>query len=376
MVKKSNQHYVPRFYFNFFSTDKKTICVLNRKNGATYKLAPIKSQASKNYFYGNETIEDALSNLEGHFSTVLRQLNESNSFDKFESDNLLLLLQNIMLQRSRTVTSRNNKAEFYDLITEYELEVFINNDQTLSDEEKEVLRKEQKNIRANPKPHQLMEMKINVELANHLSDLMPIILLNRTNRPFIFGDAPVIFINPYQKRIKFCGVLGAKASGLLIYYPISPSRAVLLVDSYIYKVKKLINSVVKLTQFSDIANLNKLQIHNAANTVYFSEYKYADYVSELWRQERNALSNDRGAVVEAPGVDQSGNGIGDIIHTFEHQLPLIPKFSFLQHSEVNECTHALLRDNFFLNKQSRSDLTQYLEKLLCKINPNRLSNIN
>ena len=188
-----------------------------------------------------------------------------------------------------------------------------------------------------------MEMKIAVELAISLGDLMPIILSNRTNRPFIFGDAPVIFTNLYQKRVKHRGVLGAKASGLLVYYPISPTHAVLLVDSYVYRIKKIIGSVVKLTQFPDVVMLNKLQIHNAASAIYFSEYKYADYVTELWRQERNELTDHRGVVVEAPGLDRNGNG--DIIHTFDRQLPLIPKLSFLQHAEVEENTHELLRGN-------------------------------
>jgi len=348
MANKSNQHYVPQFYFRFFSKDGKRISALNRKNGKLIEFAPIKGQASKSYFYGEANVEQALSEIEGHFCSALRDLKNRGAFEGYDHGNYLLLLQNLMLQRSRTMSARRNREEFNNLITKLHLEVGINNDDSLDEDKKEELRQALDFVEANPQAHQGLEMVTAFESAIHLTDLDPHILINKTNRPFVFGDAPVIFTNPYQKRVTHHGVLGAKTPGLLVYYPLSPNSAVLLVDTSVYKVKKRNNSVVRVVSHKDIASLNKLQIHNATNAVYFSEFKYSRYVEELWRQESKKLTDHRGMVVEAPGVYANGEPMGDIIHTFDRQLPLIPRLSILQYTESSEDTHELSRDMAYI----------------------------
>jgi len=82
MSKKVNQHYVPQFYFRYFSENGKSICVLNRDSGKAIKSASIKGQASKKYFYGDSDVEDRLSEIDGLFSTALRQIRKSFSFTK------------------------------------------------------------------------------------------------------------------------------------------------------------------------------------------------------------------------------------------------------------------------------------------------------
>lgn len=75
MAEKTNQHFVPQFYFRFFSNDGKSICMLNRKNGNAVNTAQIEGQASKKYFYGeNLETENFLAETEGFFSSVLKKL--------------------------------------------------------------------------------------------------------------------------------------------------------------------------------------------------------------------------------------------------------------------------------------------------------------
>lgn len=336
MAKKANQHYVPKFYFRFFSKDGKRICVLNRKTGGTIEHASIKGQASKNYFYGEESIENALSEIEGHFSTVLQQLRKSASFINFNNQNHILFLQNLMLQKSRTISARQKSKPAMDRLMQLHLEVVINNDKDISDQEKEELRNSLPYISADPSQTQLVEMKTAIECAEYLIDLLPIILINKTNRPFIFSDAPVVFYNQYQKNITLRGVLGAQTPGLIIYYPLDPRVSVMLLDKNKYEIKGLKNSVVNLRDFSDVLSLNKLQIHNAANAIFFSDYKYSEYVFELWKQEHKKLVEHKSKVNEAPGVDENQESIGDILHIYEEQLPYIPKLSFLKCSEITE----------------------------------------
>lgn len=336
MAHKANQHYVPQFYFRYFSKNGKSICLLNRDSGKTIESAPIKGQASKRYFYGDAEVENALSEIEGLFSSALRQIKDDSCFESCTPENYVLLLQNIMLQKSRTMSARKKSKAMQDRLLQLYMECEVNNDESLDEETKEAFRTITQGLEANPKQYQGMEMSIAIECSKSLVDLLPIILHNRTNLPFIFGDAPVVFTNPYLKNVTLRGVLGAQTPGLIVLYPIGSMHSIMLLDERTYKIKKFRNSILLVRNLIDIAALNKLQIHNASIAVYFSDYQYSHYASELWRQEKVRLVDHRGKVVEAPGVDHNGEPMGDIVHSFEEQLPFIPKFSFLEYQELPE----------------------------------------
>lgn len=336
MSKKANQHYVPQFYFRYFSENGKSICVLNRDTGKAIESASIKGQASKKHFYGDSNIEDRLSEIEGLFSTALREIRKSFNFKTCSSESYVLLLQNIMLQKSRTMSARKKSKVIQDKLLQLYMECEVNNDESLDEETKEAFRNVAKKLEADPKQYQSMEMSIAVECAEGLVDLLPIILHTKTFRPFIFGDAPVIFVNPLQKQIKLRGVLGAKTPGLIVLYPLGPKHCLMLIDERAYKIKKLRNSILPVRNKTDIAAINKLQLHNATSAVYFSNFKYSQYVCGLWKQEKAKLVDHKGKVVEAPGFYHTGEPMGDILHSFEEQLPFMPRLSFIEYQEVRE----------------------------------------
>jgi Protein of unknown function (DUF4238) len=196
MANNANQHYVPQFYFRYFSKNGKSICVLNRDNGHTIDSASIKGQASKKYFYGDAEIDQALSKIEGIFSAALRQIIDDSCFENCTPENYVLLLQNIMLQKSRTMSARKRSKAMQDRLLQLYMECQVNNDDSLDDITKKGFLNIAKGLEADPKQYQSMEMSVAVECAEGLVDLLPVILHNKTNRPFIFGDAPVVFINP------------------------------------------------------------------------------------------------------------------------------------------------------------------------------------
>ena len=110
----------------------------------------------------------------------------------------------------------------------------------------------------------------------------------------------------------------------------------MLLDNNVYSAPKLRETIVPVRELNDIAAINKLQIHNAANAVYFSDGKYSLYVSNLWKNERDNLFDHKGNVIDAQGVDENGQPMGDITHFFEGQLPYIPNFNFLKYQEPPE----------------------------------------
>ncbi len=168
MANKANQHYVPQFYFRYFSKDGKSICALNRDNGSIIETASIKGQASKKYFYGDSNVEDCLSEIEGIFSDALRKIMDSFSFDDCTPENYFLLLQNIMLQKSRTMSARKKSKAIQDRLLQLHMECAVNNDASLDEKTKENFRKIAQNIEADPKQNQSMAMSIALECAGGL----------------------------------------------------------------------------------------------------------------------------------------------------------------------------------------------------------------
>lgn len=331
-MSKNNQHYVPQFYFRFFSADKKSICVLNKKNGNTYPSSPIRNQASRNKFYGNDDIENAFCEMEGHFSRILRKMGNCNSFKDVLADEYLLLLQSIVFQRTRTLASRNNMQPLNNELMRVELEVRINNDQNISEEEKRNLISALSKFEIDPlRPH-LEQIANSLNNSHLISDLHPVFLENRTNRPFIFSDSPVVFHNAYYEKVTRNGVLGFSTPGLQVFYPLTCRRCLLLIDAKRYKVKRVVNNnTIYIKDINDISLINRLQILSATSSVYFSDYKHKDYVHYLWSLDEDKDYDNSAIIVEAPGFDQDGNSIGDIMHSYAPLLPIKLRLSFLHH---------------------------------------------
>ncbi len=367
VAESANQHYVPQFYFRGFSSDDRSVCVLNRSTGKTIPVASIKGQASKKYFYGDAAVEKRLQQVDGAFSGVVRRFRECAAFDEFSGEDYYTLLQNIMLQKSRTMSARTRSKAMQDHLLQLHLEIGVHTDESLDDETRQAFLNFAREAEADPRQYQTLEMSIALDRVDSLLDLRPVVLENRTNRPFIFGDAPVVFSNPHLRKVRLRGVLGAQTPGLMIFYPLSPFRQLVFVDEDVYRLKRQTSDFLRVRDLRDVSTLNRLQIQNASSAVYFHtsdflrvrdlrdvstlnrlqiqnassavyfhDYKFAQYVASLWQEERARLADHRGAVVEAPGFDRSGKSMGNIFHSFDRQLPLIPRLSFVQYVEVPE----------------------------------------
>lgn len=344
MSKKANQHFVPQFYFRFFSRDGRSICVLNLRDGSSCPTASIKGQASRNKFYGSTELEDAFAEMEGKFSSPLRRLIDGANLDELTDAESLLILQAVMFQRSRTLAARNSAQPMNNRLMQLFLEVSINSDPDLPDAERQELISGLENLEVDPLRFHLDQIKTSIENAHLLGDLIPVILENRTNRPFIFGDSPVVFHNAHCGKVKLRGVLGFSTPGLQVIFPLSEGRILLLLDENTYRIRGLRSkNIIHIRQLSDVSMLNRLQLHSASNSVYFSEYKCDEYVRTLWRQERISITDNLVNVVEAPGVDEEGNQEGELLHTFAPLLPIELRLSFLSHAIIDDKSYKFER---------------------------------
>lgn len=337
MTSRKNHHFVPQFYFRFFSRDENCINVLHRQTGRIYARAPIKGQSCKKLFYGNDTIEEALGIMEGAASTALQRLIELQNPMLADHEQIEIVLAWIALQRARTQAARQADQPAQDKMLRLWLEVQINNDETLHDEKAQELRDSLHKVTSDPVQNQAMRMTVAMEMAGAMSDLSPIMLMNKTNRPFIFGDAPVVFYNAYYWNVVDRGVLGMDTPGLMVFFPLGPRITLALVDSACYTLKRARNQQIQLRDLRDVASLNKLQIHAASTCAYFQDEAMARYIKNLWADERKCLSDHAGKVVEAPGFDAAtGEAVGEILHTFQPQLPYHLRLTFLDYHEADE----------------------------------------
>ena len=74
--------------------------------------------------------------------------------------------------------------------------------------------------------------------------------------------------------------------------------------------------------------------------MYFSDKKFSKYTRGLWLQEKSKIVEHKGIVIQAPGFYDTGEPMqGDILHSFEKQLPYLPKLSFLNFHEVKDLNY-------------------------------------
>ena len=175
----------------------------------------------------------------------------------------------IALQRTRTQAARDAGQPFSDKLAQLMFEQAVGNNEELNEAEKKGLLDIVSAIEADPVQAQGIQMGVAVQHASALSDLTPIVLENKTNRPFLFGDAPVVFYNARYREVKLRGVLGMATPGLMVLMPLCSKTCLLLLDENEYSVKGFIrNNMVAVRQLSDVVTLNKLQLHAAAECLY------------------------------------------------------------------------------------------------------------
>lgn len=324
-----NQHYVPQFYFRRFSNDD-SIRVMVRKTGyIPPTAASISGQASKSFFYGSAEVEKTITSFEIRAISAIGQLGRLESPTRLPPQEVGVMFQWLVFQRNRTMAARQSMRAMTEWLAEAAKQIAINNSESIPDDQKSEWISALK-VKIDPAKAQLIAMSAAVDGAAMLGDLTPFLLHNRTNRPFLFGDSPVVFYNLARHHITYRGALGFQSPGLLVFYPLSERKMLMLVDDYLYKLKAAAENRIFLKDLKDVASLNKLQLHAAASAIYFADEKYAAYVRSLWDQEHSTLNPHEGVTREAPGFSsETGKSIGDIFHAYERQIPHRLLLSFL-----------------------------------------------
>ena len=343
MPENKRQHYVPKFYMKNFANNHNNVSVYNINTKKIISNIPFDSQCYKDYFYGKDHV------LENKFAK--KEILWSNSFTRI-IDNKVLSNEDIvqikrfaLYQRQRTAgEAEYRRAERKELLIKLAkdncLKKGISFDSTI---EKEC------NDYAYESISPIESVAFADNQSNIIDDLECLIITYNTKNKLIFSDVPVISINQFYK----CSI-GYSCVGLIILFPISPNKLVVLYDSKMYskyRGRLCINS----TNESEVKTLNILQFLSAEKTIYAHDSEdFPFFNSDNWKLR---LLNRDSKKTQSLGVP--GN---EIIHIGMRQTIYDCTLSFAKINEKtkripSECKEAFPRQ---YNKE-------WYEKLLSKI---------
>lgn len=275
---KKNQHYIPKFYLRNFSYqgNKKQIGVFNIVNELFIQRGKLKTQGSKNFFYGIDgVIEDTLSNIEDHVSQTLKNIISTNILPRKISKEHFDLMTFIALTDMRNPVRINGiKSMFTEMANRLkELDPNVQTEKFFL----EVTHEEAIRI----------SLSTTLEIAEITADLDYKLLVNGTNKPFITSDYPAVKYNQFLESKKWPGSkTGYGTTGLQIFFPLNSNIVLVLFDPSIYKVGYKKQNILKITDPNDVDRINILQFINCFDTIFFDEKVTEHYIKNLHEQSK------------------------------------------------------------------------------------------
>lgn len=311
MADNKNHHYVPQFYFKIFAQednvkDPKLINGLLKKDGKILEDVSISDQASKNYFYVSKEVDLLYSNIEGTHRKFLSALNKIDSIETYNKkrDSFKKIFQVVLFQYVRTLDKYNRSKSISEKYTNELVKKNIKQSrdidgllQTTEIKKEDLINNVRVDINKKYFNVFLNELIAQVFIYQEvITDLGIYILNNETDKDFIFSDNPVVFYNLAFEDVKTNSMVALQSPGLMIFYPISKKKCILLLDEENYSGDLIKNYYYNITKETDINIINKVQIHNCTNAIYFSKYSDKKNISRLYRQERKKLKLERADV--------------------------------------------------------------------------------
>ena len=276
MAVNKNQHYVPQFYQRRFSDDGKNVGAYLVDQLKSIPQAPIKSQASADYFYTSDTakpenVEKAFSGIEGIANEIMQKLdaNHRTPLSKEESFSLYTFT---ILQLGRTLSPVQDTREMANMmlrkVLKIQVEISKNSDNPELADLKDIPDDVIDSITLTDEAAKKLTLGSHLQMLPICIDLKSKVLINETATPFITSDNPVCVYNPFMEKMNY-PLNGLGARGAIIYFPLSPKLALFIYDDNVYKVGNRKQSYAELHNANDIQELNKLSIVNCNQVIYY-----------------------------------------------------------------------------------------------------------
>ena len=274
MAEKKKQHYVPKMFMRNFADENKRFSVLHVESSKILEKVYIDSQCFKDYYYGKDLVwENNLGKLEDCWAPVITKICEGQQLNDNE---LLLIKQFAIYQRQRTLSEGNYKkqqkrAELMEISSMY----CDSKGLQYSDQIEEYVNKIAYQAVT---PQELLDIAVNAEKM--IDDLCVTIIEYDTNAKLISSDAPIILWNTFE-----CHGLGYMCMGLVIFFPISPTKLVTIYDGKMYTRNKGQQYIVSDDE-NEVHNLNIIQYVNAEKIVLALKTDDFDFVDNTVIEQR------------------------------------------------------------------------------------------
>ncbi len=290
MPQNKSHHFVPQFLLRFFSVDGSSVGLYNLCSGKIVTGASLKHQACRDWFYGRDgKAEQALGQIEGGASTVLRRMIETGRPPKRYSDDHRVLATFLLIQSARTAQAAAEANEMANKVGKRMLRNALTDPELLAALDHLTIELTE------PASEALRPAVLETPV---ILDLKIKLLHNVSSTPFVLGDHPAVKHNGLYRGAEV-SVLGLANLGLQFFMPISPEYAVVFYDESAYSLGNPASNVVKLPSAGIVTALNEFQWSNALDNVYFRPggdparwTPDRDRLAELRRDEHVSVGED------------------------------------------------------------------------------------
>lgn len=299
MPEKKRQHYVPQFYLRRFSiqSEGRNLGIFNLKSNRFILSGSLKEQAARPYFYGTDLrAETILGGVESTAAPVLGRIVKELTLPARYSTEHLTLVVFTLFQHARTLSVVAEQNELLDKM----VKTIYSKDSRVSDELENL-----KIVSNNP-----IDLPLRIAARGYILalDLEYKLIVNSTNVPFITSDNPVVFYNQFLERRNWPGgMTGLACKGLQIVFPISPSQVLVLYDPAVYQIGPSSKSTINISDRSDVFALNRLQVLNALQNLYFNHDISEEQIRKLVTTSHRFKRPSMATVNEYPLSSSSGD---------------------------------------------------------------------
>lgn len=282
MAEKKKQHFIPKTYLKRFSSDGRTFSIMNVKDNTVIENVPLSKQCQKNYYYGTDLAWEArLEKLEKNWADVFVKVNKN---DYLIEDDIKLLKQFAVYQRQRTFAEGNYRKEERIALMKEHLRLNLVHDH-IPYQENLVEDFCRQKAEENDIPSEILEWAD--EAVDLINDLRVIVVEYKTRNNLISSDAPIILLNQFDVH-----AVGYSSMGLIIIFPISHNKLVVIYDDVLYSQITDGQYVVSNCE-EEVEHLNIMQYLSSENIIYGKDKEDFYFVNNEIVEKRNANRNQK-----------------------------------------------------------------------------------
>lgn len=285
---KQKHHYVPKFYFKLFEeqghVEVYDIVEKRFHPGSCKDLSFVRN------FYEDTAIEKEFSDIDKVSSYSLWKLVNEKSFSKLKVAEKVNVLRFLVFQHMRTPKAKKKYEKFFKYFTDK----FVRDLFRKNIGKKPFITKEWVETGTMPTIEGpfFMIVLLNILIAGYfyLADLVPVILINKTDKDFLFSDDPVIFYNSFFNYRNDLDMTYLFSPGLQIFSPLDSQTMLMLYDPKFYNAQGisiskdaqgLLCGEINVVHESDVDALNILQLINCEKSIYFIDKNQSVYIEKL-----------------------------------------------------------------------------------------------